>query len=333
MISTEIRRAAVLGCGLIGASVALALRRTGVHVTLSDRDPYAVRKAERMGAGTASAHGDRPADVVIIATPPSTVPGVLREAQDRGLGRVYTDVASTKAGILAEAEAAGCDVSVYVPGHPMAGGESSGPGAARADLFAGRRWALCPHPATRPEAVRLVTELVALCGAEHRLIRPDAHDRITAAVSHVPHLMAAALAARFAGADETTLALAGQGLRDVTRIAGGSPDLWCDILRQNAGPIAEVLDAVVRDLAEVASALREASSGVAMTSGSPGLSDAAMMSGVSGTSGVIMASGTPGISGALADLLVRGNRGRALLAGARPAGAAGRQPAAPKAAA
>ncbi|MEU6740135.1 prephenate dehydrogenase [Streptosporangium sandarakinum] len=321
MISTEIRRAAVLGCGLIGASVALALRRTGVHVTLSDRDPYAVRKAERMGAGTASARGDRPADVVVIATPPSTVPGVLREAQARGLGRVYTDVASTKAGILAEAEAAGCDVSVYVPGHPMAGGESSGPGAARADLFAGRRWALCPHPATRPDAVRLVTELVALCGAEHRLVRPDAHDRVTAAVSHVPHLVAAALAARFAGADETTLALAGQGLRDVTRIAGGSPDLWCDILRQNAGPIAEVLDAVVRDLTEVASALRGAEPG------------ASGMSGASGTSGAPGTAGAAGTPEALAGLLVRGNRGRALLAGARPAGVAGGYPAAPRAAA
>ncbi|MEZ0077314.1 prephenate dehydrogenase [Planotetraspora sp. GP83] len=280
MTATTIRHVSVLGCGLIGTSIALALRKAGVHVRLSDRDADSVAKAVRMEAGVALTSDDPPADVVVIATPPSTVVGVLRDAQARGLGTVYTDVASTKAGILADAESAGCDFTSYVPGHPMAGRELSGPGAAQADLFADRRWVLCPHPATPPGRVMLVAELAALCGARHTLVQPDVHDRAVAMVSHAPHLVSAAVAARFAGADETTLSLVGRGLQDVTRVASGAPGLWSDILRQNADSVAAVLDAVIRDLSAAAAALR-----------SPG----------------------HGVSDVLADLLIRGNRGRALI--------------------
>ncbi|SFK98660.1 prephenate dehydrogenase [Streptosporangium canum] len=277
MNSTTVRRVTVLGTGVIGTSIALALRRAGIHVALSDQDVASLATAECMGAGIALMPDDPPADLVVIATPPSTVVSVLRDAQARGLGAVYTDVASTKARISADAELAGCDLTSYVPGHPMAGRELSGPHAAHADLFAGRPWALCPHPATSPEAVRVVAEMVAVCGGAARILAPDAHDRVVAAVSHAPHLVSAALAARFAGADATTLSLVGRGLQDTTRIATGAPGLWCDILEQNAESVATVLDAVVRDLTEAASALRR--------------SDRAR-------------------SGALADLLTRGNRGR-----------------------
>ncbi|WP_433241360.1 prephenate dehydrogenase [Streptosporangium sp. CA-135522] len=277
MNPSAIRRVSVLGTGVIGTSIALALRRAGVHVGLYDLDTRVVAEAELMGAGIALHPDDPPADVVVIATPPSTVVGVLRDAQDCGLGAVYTDVASTKARIFAEAEVAGCDFTTYIPGHPMAGRELSGPGAAHANLFTGRPWALCPHPVTPPGAVHMVAELVEMCGGEAKVIAPDAHDRVVAAVSHAPHLVSAALAARFAAADETMLSLVGKGLQDVTRIATGAPELWCDILQQNAGPVAAVLDAVVRDLTEAAYALRN-----------------------SGRAG----------GGALADLLTRGNHGR-----------------------
>ncbi|MEN3539919.1 prephenate dehydrogenase [Microbispora sp. ZYX-F-249] len=281
-MSASLRRVLVLGCGLIGTSVALALRDAGVRVRLADRDARALRLAERMGAGLPYRPGDPAADVVVVATPPSAVPAVLREAQDRGLGAVYTDVASTKGRVLAEVEAAGCDLATYVPGHPMAGGESSGPGAARANLFAGRSWALCPHPATAPKALAAVGELVRLCGAERVVLTAGRHDRIAAVVSHAPHLVSAAIAARLADADGTTLSLVGQGLRDVTRIAAGAPGLWCDILGQNAEAVATVLEAVVEDLAKAAAALRSQGGHV---------------------------------DGPLADLLVRGNRGRDLIAG------------------
>ncbi|MFC4586705.1 prephenate dehydrogenase [Sphaerisporangium corydalis] len=256
MYPSTLHRVSILGSGVIGTSIALALRRAGVLVSLSDRDEDVVAKAELMGAGEPLRPGDPPADVVVIATPPSTVVRVLLDAQDRGLGTVYTDVASTKARIVAEAELAGCDMSTYVPGHPMAGRELSGPFAARADLFAGRPWALCPHLATPPGHLHLVAELVAVCGAEPEVLPAAAHDRIAAAVSHAPHLVAAALSAGFAGADETVLSLVGKGLQDATRIATGDPALWCDILQQNAGAVAKVLESVVRELDDAVLALR-----------------------------------------------------------------------------
>ncbi|ETK37147.1 prephenate dehydrogenase [Microbispora sp. ATCC PTA-5024] len=277
METTALRRVTVIGTGVIGTSIALAMRRAGARVALADRDPAALAQARLMGAGVPLAAGDPPADVVVVATPPSTVAAVLRDAQDRGLGVVYTDVASTKARILAEAELAGCDVSAYVPGHPMAGRELSGPAAAHPDLFDGRPWALCPHPALPAETLRVAAELVRACGARARILAPDQHDRVVAEVSHAPHLVSAALAARFAAADETVLSLAGRGLRDTTRIANGAPVLWCDILEHNADQVAAVLEDVVRDLAEAASALR--------------------------ASGRLR-------SGSLADLLTRGNQGR-----------------------
>ncbi|MER6508879.1 prephenate dehydrogenase/arogenate dehydrogenase family protein [Nonomuraea sp. NPDC001636] len=282
---SPIRRVVVIGCGLIGTSVACALRRAGVRVELADHDPWALAQAARMGAGTALRAGAGPADVVVIATPPSSVAAVLREAQDRGLGRVYTDVASAKTRILAEVERGGCDLSCYVPGHPMAGREVSGPGAARAGLFEGRTWALCPHPALSPRALRTVTALATACGAEVRLLAPDAHDRAAAAVSHLPLVLSAALAARFAtGAqaapaepapgtapgtapgcgvdrDADGLSLAAGALRDVTRVAGSPAGMWRDILAHNATPVADLLDELTRDLSRVAAALRAADDG------------------------------------------------------------------------
>ncbi|MFC7110749.1 prephenate dehydrogenase/arogenate dehydrogenase family protein [Nonomuraea rubra] len=135
----------------------------------------------------------------MIATPPSTVVPVLRWAQERALGVLYTDVASVKARLLAGAGAAGCDLTSFVPGHPMAGRESSGPGAASADLFEGRAWAVCHHPALSPQAVRAVTTLVTTCGARVVPMEAEAHDRAAAAVSHAPHVVSSSLAARFAG--------------------------------------------------------------------------------------------------------------------------------------
>ncbi|NUP62560.1 MAG: prephenate dehydrogenase [Nonomuraea sp.] len=256
---SPIRRVVVIGCGLIGTSVACALRRAGVRVELADHDPWALAQAVRMGGGTALRAGEGPADVVVVATPPSSVAAVLRDAQDRGLGAVYTDVASAKGRVLAEAAGNGCDLSTYVPGHPMAGREVSGPGAARAGLFEGRTWALCPHPALSPRALRTVSALAAACGAEVRLLPPDDHDRAAAAVSHVPHVLAAALAARFAQGDG--VALAAGSLRDVTRVAGSPPGMWRDILAHNAGPVADLLEEVTRDLERITAALRAADDG------------------------------------------------------------------------
>jgi prephenate dehydrogenase len=250
-------RVAIIGTGLIGTSVALALREHGVAVWLADTDPEAARLAANLGAGEPLPDQSPPADVAVIAVPPSAVASTLAAAQARGLAACYTDVASVKQLPVTQARALGCDMTNYVPGHPLAGREKHGPAAARADLFLGRTWALCPAPETSEQAVAAITALARTCGAVPVRTDAAAHDRWVALVSHAPHLVAAAMAARLEAAPAEALDLAGQGLRDVTRIAAGDTGLWTQILAANAGPVSEVLAAVAADLAEAARMLTE----------------------------------------------------------------------------
>ncbi len=254
----------VIGTGLIGTSVALALRPSGVTVWLADSDPAAARLAADIGAGTVLA-GDvppgpppgGPADVAVLAVPPQAVAPTLARAQAAGLARWYTDVASVKALPVRQARAAGCDMASFVPGHPLSGRERSGPAAARADLFLGRPWVICPGPPVPAEGLAAIRALARACGAEPAEVSVAEHDRWVALVSHAPHVLSAAMAARLADASDGALSLAGQGLRDVTRIAAGDTGLWTQILAANAAPVADVLAAVAADLAAVAEALAD----------------------------------------------------------------------------
>ena len=246
-------KVAVIGTGLIGTSIALALRERESKVWLSDQDPAAARLAADLGAGELMPETPAdPADVAVIAVPPAAVAATLAEAQTRNLAHAYTDVASVKQVPVTQARNQGCDLTRYVPGHPLAGREKHGPAAARADLFLGRTWALCPEPETTSQATETVTALVRACGAVPLRTDAAAHDRWVALVSHAPHLVAAAMAARLETAPAQALDLAGQGLRDTTRIAAGDTALWTQILSANAAPVAEVLAAVAADLAEAA---------------------------------------------------------------------------------
>ena len=272
----------VIGTGLIGTSIALALSERGVSVWLADHDPAAARLAADIGAGTvlpeppgapgparaAAAAGAPPgrgpreqhgpwADLAVLAVPPAAVAPSLAAAQSRRLARWYTDVASVKALPLRQAREQGCDLASFVPGHPLSGRERSGPAAARADLFLGRPWVICPGPQNPPEAVAAVLELVRCCQAEPVQAGADEHDQWVALVSHAPHVVAAAMAAQLTNAPGGALGLAGQGLRDVTRIAGGDAGLWTQILAANAAPVARILAGVAADLAAAAAALAE----------------------------------------------------------------------------
>ncbi len=233
----------VIGAGLIGTSVALALRERGARVWLSDRDAAAAELAEHIGAGVLLPDGGPPggpAAVAVLAVPPSAVAPELAAAQARGLARCYTDVASVKELPLRQARELGCDLASYVPGHPLSGRERSGPAAARADLFLGRPWVLCPDERTDPAALAAATGLAAACGAQVISLNAAEHDRWVALVSHAPHLVAVAMAARLEQAPPGALGLAGQGLRDVTRMAGSDAGLWMQILAANARPAAAV---------------------------------------------------------------------------------------------
>ena len=254
----------VVGTGLIGTSVALALRPRGVSVWLADSDPAAARLAADIGAGTvlpgdvpAGPPPGGPADVAVLAVPPQAVATTLARAQAAGLARWYTDVASVKSLPVRQARAAGCDMASFVPGHPLSGRERSGPAAARADLFLGRPWVICPDPPVPAAGLAAIEALARICGAEPAQVGAAEHDQWVALVSHAPHVLSAAMAARLADASDGALSLAGQGLRDVTRIAAGDTGLWTQILAANAAPVADVLAAVAADLAAVAEALAD----------------------------------------------------------------------------
>ena len=249
------RTAVVIGTGLIGTSVALALTSRGVTVHLRDHDPSAARTAASLGAGTDEEPAER-VDLAIVAVPPAHIARTVADAQRAGLASGYLDVGSVKGGPRRELEALGGDLGSYIGSHPMAGKERSGPLAATADLFEGRPWVLTPTPETDTDTLNLALELVAICQGVPVVMDADAHDRAVALVSHMPQLLASMVAARLEDADDAAVRLAGQGIRDVTRIAASDPAMWIDILSANPGPVADVLSAVAADLEETVLALR-----------------------------------------------------------------------------
>ncbi|NHC14251.1 prephenate dehydrogenase [Motilibacter deserti] len=241
---------AISGAGLIGTSIGLALRRTGVRVHLSDADPEVARRAAELGAGTLEEPAG-PVDLFVAAAPPYAVAGVLGAAIAAGTARTYTDVAGVKEAPLREVSRHHPGLATLVGGHPMAGRERSGPGAAQADLFEGRPWVVTPLPTSGAEHVARVEELARLCGATAVRMGPAAHDRAVALVSHAPHLLAALVACRLAAGEEAAVAVAGTGVRDITRVAGSDPAPWVSLLGANARPVADVL-AQLRDDLDVA---------------------------------------------------------------------------------
>jgi prephenate dehydrogenase len=246
----------VVGTGLIGTSVALAARREDIRVYLSDINESAVRTAAILGAGVPETPPGT-VDLAVIAVPPSRVAPVLLEQQARGLALSYTDVAGVKAGCEREILAGALDPTAYVGGHPMSGRDLSGPLAARADLFRDRAWVLTPTDRTSPLAFDRASQLVALCGASPVVMPSMTHDDLVALTSHLPHLVSSLMAARMQGSPAEAALLVGQGLRDVTRIAGGSSHLWSDIFGANASAVAETLTGLHDDLTRVLAALRD----------------------------------------------------------------------------
>ena len=240
----------IIGAGLVGTSIGLALRRAGIEVLLTDESGDHLRTASGLGAGRPTTVADRP-QLVVVAVPPDHLGPVIARALELSPDAVVTDVGSVKSGPLA-AVAQADGVERYVGSHPMAGSERSGPLGASAALFDGRPWAVTPHERSDPEAVALVEQLAGRCGAVPMRISPLDHDRAVARTSHIPHLLSALVAGRLRDAPPDHLALSGQGVRDVTRVAAGDPALYGQIVAANSeavlGVLAEVreeLDAVI----------------------------------------------------------------------------------------
>lgn len=284
----------VIGSGLIGTSVGLALSTAGVPVYLWDPSPVALALASDIGAGQRlpSSPDDGPLglapELVVVAAPPDVCAPVISSCLRAFPEAVVTDVASVKEPIVAELMGEGghsdAELSRYVSSHPMAGRARSGAAHADADLFVGRPWVIVPTPSSSPSAVLTVRGLAADVGAVPVELDSQEHDQAVALVSHVPQLVSSLLAARLASATPEALGLAGQGLRDTTRIAASDPGLWTSIIAGNAGRVGEILRALAVDLGELVEGLE---------------------------AGGIREDGSiaPGVAGAVAKVMAAGNRG------------------------
>lgn len=246
----------VVGTGLIGTSLALDLRAAGRRVFLTDADPAHLAHAVDRGAGEAG-EPDVPPSLIVLAVPPAAVAPELHRMQQRWPGVPCTDVSSAAVAVRRAAAALGCELSLFVSGHPLAGAETSGPSAARAGLFRGRAWFVLDDAGLDTEARSATLALVAETGAVEVAMAAEAHDCAVALVSHVPQVVASALAGVLGDTEEAALQLAGQGLRDMTRIAASQPALWIQILGANAGPVAQTLRELIRELTTVAQALEQ----------------------------------------------------------------------------
>lgn len=245
--TTTRRRATVVGTGLIGGSIARALRERGWHVSGVDRDDAHVERALELGVIDAVGF-DPDSELTFLATPVGQIADAAKDALARTAG-VVTDVGGVKSSIVGA-----IDDPRFVGGHPMAGSEQEGVEGATADIFDGAVWVLTPVVGTDPAAFTLVRSTVASMGAEVVEVSPERHDELVAVVSHVPHLTAAALmrlASERAQEQGGLLRLAAGGFRDMTRIASGHPGIWPDICETNQDAIVSTLDELVAALVEM----------------------------------------------------------------------------------
>jgi prephenate dehydrogenase len=253
----NVQRLAIVGTGLIGASVALAARRAGVgSVRGFDPDHDALAEAARHGAiEPAPSLRDAVAEVelTVVAAPVARLAELVAETLAASSGTV-TDVGSTKGAVV---RAARGDPR-FIGGHPVCGSEARGPANARAELFEGATWFLTPVAATEPDRYRELHAFVSSLGAVPVAVDPEAHDRLVAMTSHLPHALANVLVNQ-AGASRVEghepLAAAGGSLRDMTRVAGANPRIWVDIFLDNAGALRETLAEHRRRIEQLEAAL------------------------------------------------------------------------------
>lgn len=264
-----VEKLAIVGTGLIGGSFALAMKQAGAvgEVLGVGRTPQSLAKAQKLGLIDRAVDWTDAAraDCILLAMPVGETASVLGAlAPHLRPGAIVTDAGSTKSNVVAAARAAlGARLADFVPGHPIAGSEQSGPAAARADLYVGRRVVLTPLVDTAAGALATVRALWEAAGAQVELLDAALHDRVFAAVSHLPHLAAFALVDELAQRPDGDLffRFAASGFRDFTRIAGSSPEMWRDIALANREALLAELDAYRGALASLRTAVDEKDAG------------------------------------------------------------------------
>ncbi|MFN0155786.1 MAG: prephenate dehydrogenase/arogenate dehydrogenase family protein [Gaiella sp.] len=264
-MSAAVRSLAVVGTGLIGASVALAARRAGVEdVRGFDPDPGSLAVAAEKGAVLPAGSLEEAVagvDLAVVAVPVVSLPEVVADClRAAGEETTVTDVGSTKASVCG---AAGDDAR-FIGGHPICGAETRGPERANADIFIGATWFLTPAAATPPQRLRVLHGFVAGLGAKPVAIHPDAHDRLVGLTSHLPHVLANVLLHQTGGNrvdGHDPLQAAGGSLRDMTRVGGSNPRVWVDIFLDNREALGEALAEHRRRIEQVETALARSDAG------------------------------------------------------------------------
>jgi prephenate dehydrogenase len=261
LIAFPVKKIVIFGVGLIGGSVALALKKTGHAPTIVGvgRSVESLNQALKLGVIDAletnveAACSD--ADLILIAAPVAQTSAILQSIKPHlSNDTVITDAGSTKSDVLAAAQAIlGEQFSQFIGGHPIAGAEKSGVSAAKSDLFIGKNVVLTPTPATNIHAARRATQLWQACGAKVSEMSAENHDGIFAAVSHLPHLLAFALVDDIASRTnaEQLFSFAASGFRDFTRIAGSHPEMWRDISLANKTALLSEISAFESELTQL----------------------------------------------------------------------------------
>ena len=245
-MATSLTHVRIVGAGLIGTSIALALRASGITVTLCDSDSRAQALARDL-MGDKDGEGSGVEDLCIIATPPDVIAEVIEAEVSRNPHLRVMDISSIKTKPLQDVSRIGFNLTRFAPTHPMAGREVSGPQSARGDLFQGRPWILCLE-GVNPELSQIVRDVVDRCGGIPLDRTVGEHDHAVALVSHLPQMVASLLASQLVAGQGSELELSGAGLRDTTRIADSDPALWAQILAGNSAALRPLLISLQNDL-------------------------------------------------------------------------------------
>ena len=241
----------IVGSGLIGTSIGLALVQREISVQMVDADSKAQSLANDLVGGVAIANPD----LVVLAMPTSQLPTVIELENQLNPQSTFIDVGSVKSEVLRYVEAISGLSRRFVPTHPMAGREIGGAGSARADLFQGRSWILTPSADLEESSKELALELIALLGATPIELTAADHDRAVAKISHLPQIAASLIAKQLTGTPAEWMELAGQGLRDTTRIASSDESLWKEIIYSNRNELHQLLINLQNDVTKMIDSL------------------------------------------------------------------------------
>ena len=243
----------IVGAGLIGTSIGLALKNSSIKVQMIDTDEQAQRLSNDLIKG---APVDKP-DLIIVAVPIEVNQTVVLEQLKAESSAVVCDISSVKSDLLVKVEQLSDNPENFVSLHPMAGRELTGAQAARADLFLARAWVAIKSEKSSQRALSVASDLIKICGGTAYWLSANEHDFVVAKTSHLPQVLSSVMATQLLGMSENNLNIAGQGLRDVTRLALSDPLLWSEILIHNKSAIYPALTQVIEDLTQVQKNLQQ----------------------------------------------------------------------------